>query len=338
MKTKLILFLALSINTAFAQRTVLVELFSNSSCPPCATNTPQVTNYVMNNPSNTIAIVYHTNFPYTNDSMYHDNPVDVNARVAYYGISYSPSAVFEGNQYNSSTPNFLPNMSTTISTRAQVAPQYSITPVYASLDNNMLNVSFAFQSLVNNTGQTLKAHIAVVEETVLKSSFAASPGSNSETQYHYVMRKMMPDANGSALQNTALNGKDTITLSWNLSRIKSEDELRVVAFVQNETTKEIYQAAFTTPQVVTSVYNNALPENELTVYPNPAAGNFIVGHPGISETDLLLFDLNGKKIKPQLKRLSIDKLQVSLENNAKGIYFIQLQTASGVQTQKIVLQ
>lgn len=337
-KTKLIpiLFLLLS-NSVFSQRVVLLELFTNSSCPPCATNTPQVTQYVENNPSTAIAIAYHTVFPYNNDSMYHENAVENNARVAFYGVQFSPSTVADGNVFQGTTPGFLQNMATTVSNRAAVAAEYMINEVNSTLNGNMLNVSVAFESLGDHSSDSLSAHIVVVEETVQKSSYAASPGNNSETEYKYVMRKMLPGADGTFLQNRGMNGKDTVTTNWNLQHIKSAEEIRIVVFVQNVNTKEIYQAAFFIPTLTTSL-NPAETEKEFSIYPNPADENLIIHYSGIDETKLNIRDLNGKEIKPAVNRINADKLQLDMTAFPAGMYIVQLHSATGIKTGRIILQ
>ncbi len=326
------------------QRVVLAELFSNSSCPPCATNTPQVTQYVENNPATSIAVVYHTNFPYNSDSMYHENPVESNARVVYYGISYAPSTVADGNVFNGPTPTFLSNMSTTMSNRAAVAPQYSINPVYAELDGNTLNVSFEFMSLGNYVADSLRAHIVVVEQTVLKSSYAASPGNNSETEYHYVMRKMLPNPNGTYLLNRSTNEKDTVSLSWNLQHIKSIDEIRVVSFVQNANSKEVYQAAHTTPEIVTSVEHISPQENSFSVYPNPASTHLTLQ--SMVNGQCLMFSvynttgqlvLQSKIINHALPAGRQESL-INVSSLPSGIYYVTLESESARATQKIIIQ
>jgi len=252
------------------QRVVLLEQFSNSGCPPCAVSTPPVLAHVENNPATTMAIAYHTSFPYR-DSMYFENPVDANARVAYYSVSGVPFSIVDGNAFRSTTSSLLNQLSTTFANRQNVAPNYQIEIINPTIENRELSATIRLTSLSNtNTTGVHTAHVVVVEQTVLKSSYLASPGANSENEYKYVMRKMLPTAQGTALQNRGLNGVDEYVVRWPLRAIKSIPEIRLVAFVQSETDKSIGQAQMITPTLLVTSLLQSKKSEQLTVYPNPA--------------------------------------------------------------------
>ncbi|MBA2612738.1 MAG: hypothetical protein H0U95_12245 [Bacteroidetes bacterium] len=260
----------ISLQFAFAQRVVLIEQFTNSGCPPCAAYSPPVFNYVNNNPADVVAIAYHTYFPYS-DSMYFENTTESTARVNYYGVASVPYSVVDGNYYSNTSSNFNPVIASTINSRKAVANKYAINNVSTIISGNLLSTKIAFESLhPNNFSDSLIAHIVVIEKNVLKSSYAASPGANTETNYEYVMRKMLPNQSGSLLINKNLNGKDTITFNWPMQKIKNNAEVRVVAFVQNKNTKEVYMANLFSTNISTGLNERLADGLSFKTFPNPA--------------------------------------------------------------------
>jgi hypothetical protein len=173
-----------------------------------------------------------------------------------------------------------------------------------------------------NATDSLVAHIVVVEKNVLKNSYATSPGNNAETSYGYVMRKMMPSTNGTVLLSKSMNATDTISINWNLLHIKDTAQLRVVAFVQNVTTKEVYQA---------QIFDNL--DNNFQVYPNPSNGNFQISN-AENILNIALVNQMGAIVHTQnanSKNVSINK---QLPN---GIYNLLITTAKGIQEQKLTI-
>ncbi|MDP3830515.1 MAG: hypothetical protein Q8Q47_04550, partial [Ignavibacteriaceae bacterium] len=80
----------------------------------------------------------------------------------------------------------------------------------------------------------------VVTETDIE--FANPPGSNGETNFYNVMRVMLPSNQGEPLANMNLN--QTISFT-HFVQIKPEwkmEKLNSVVFIQNKSSKEIYQA------------------------------------------------------------------------------------------------
>ncbi|TND05096.1 MAG: hypothetical protein FD123_3716 [Bacteroidetes bacterium] len=340
---KTILFSALALLLPagiFAQqRIVLIEQFTNSGCPPCAMYTPQVTQYADNNPATTAVVAYHTSFPY-NDSMYFENPAESNQRVNFYNVPAVPHTVLDGNQFSGGSSSFVPGMAAAISSRAAVAAQYDITAINPQVSGNVIQGAFVFTSqLASNTGDSLRAHIVVIEKNVLKSAYLASPGNNSETVYKYVMRKMLPDANGSFLVNRQLNGTDTISFSWNMQNIKSVPEVRVVAFVQNITTQEVYMAVMSTPSIATGAEDIARDDHGILVFPNPAGDYITIGSAEPFSGTVLVKDIQGREtLAAQYGIVNEKYVTMSLNGLAPGFYLLVFRNEQGEFTRKITVK
>ena len=322
---------------SFAQtRIVLVEQFTNSSCPPCATFSPTVYNFANNNPSLATVIAYHTVFPYNNDSMYHANTVDPTQRASYYSVSGTPTSVMDGNQFKGATGTFNTNISNSINNRALIAPKYTIQQSSLILANNQLSGTFQFTSInAANANDNLIAHIVIIEKDVLKSSYAASPGNNSESHYEYVMRKMIPNATGTVLINKTLNGTDIIPLSWTLSNIKNINEIRVVAFVQNNTTKEIYQSILFTPQISATGITEEIGATNINIYPNPMQNELSIAFEKVQFVDnITIVDQLGKIVYTKTIKEATKQVPLQLDLSS-GIYYLKIAGAAINQIQKI---
>lgn len=312
---------------------VLLEQFSNSGCPPCASSTPPILNYVNNNTDKITAVVYHTAFPYL-DSMYYENPVESDARVAFYGSFGVPYSILDGNYFRNNSANLLNTISTTVNSRASVNSTFSINKNSLNLANGTLSGSIQFNSLANNTSDNLAAFIVVVEKRVEKSDYKASPGNNSETYYSYVMRKFMTNVNGYTLTKKGLNETESIPFTWLVKNFKDLQELRVIAFVQNINTKEVYQSVMFNPfETSTGITNTELDKN-YNVYPNPSNGNVFIESVQNNNFNIKVYDALGKLV--ETNQTNADKYY--LNNLEKGIYLVQIMSEEGIVNKKIIVQ
>jgi hypothetical protein len=91
-KLSILVFALLCVATVSAQhqRRVLIEEFTNASCPPCAAQNPAFNAVVAANIQYLTPIKYQTNWPGA-DPMNAQTQSDVGPRVAYYGVSGVPN-------------------------------------------------------------------------------------------------------------------------------------------------------------------------------------------------------------------------------------------------------
>jgi hypothetical protein len=81
----------------------------------------------------------------------------------------------------------------------------------------------------------------------------------------------------------------------------------------------------------------------LQVYPNPVSSSATIQFsiPHSSEVKIELFDLQGRKIQTIAEgnyRSGNHQLEFEIENLPPGIYLLQLQTDSGIESQKLIIQ
>lgn len=80
---------------AQSQRLVLVEEFTNASCPPCAAQNPTFNTLLANNTVKVVSIKYQTNWPGV-DPMNAQTQAEVGPRVTYYGVTGVPYSPIDG--------------------------------------------------------------------------------------------------------------------------------------------------------------------------------------------------------------------------------------------------
>ena len=112
-----------------------------------------------------------------------------------------------------------------------------------SINNGVVHVNVAVSTNVNLSGNYL-IHIAVVEEHV---HFNTAPGTNGLTDFYNVMKKMLPNAGGTTFTSITTITPITLSRSWTMTNVYDQNEIRVIAFVQNNSTQEILQGAWSNP-------------------------------------------------------------------------------------------
>lgn len=261
---KKIFTLAVSLGFAYAsfaqtQRMVLTEEFTNASCPPCAAQNPDYNALISDNPTKIVAIKYQTNFPGV-DPMNAQTQTDVAGRVTYYGVNGVPYAPlcgdtvplidWAGTGYTGGPYHYTQAMID--SAYASPAP-FSLTlghTLNASLDSIFITaIVTAAQDIPVLT--TPKLRIGIIEREI---NFASAPGTNGETVFYDIMRKMVPNSTGTALGTTWTNGQSqTFTFAVKLPTfIYNLLQVGVVGFIQTDGNKVVHQAAISQPIALTN--------------------------------------------------------------------------------------
>lgn len=240
------------ISLGFAQqRLVLLEHFTQASCGPCASQNPALKAVLDANQGKIIAIKYQTSWPGT-DPMNAANPTDVQSRVTYYNVSGVPSSRVDGNVYSGSPGGVT---STVINNRYGVASpmvvkvQYNVIDNQAPINDSMVVVAKVRALSAIPAGRIL--HTVAIERSI---DFAVAPGSNGEKKFEYVMKKMFPNGNGTTLPAMAAGDSLSYSFKWSLVRTGGAQvyydlgQAAAVAFVQNNTTKEVNGAGYDAPR------------------------------------------------------------------------------------------
>ena len=212
------------------QRLPMFESFTSSTCAPCFTfNSSFFNNFTQQNQDELALIKYQMSWPAPGDPYF---TAEGGTRRGYYGVSGVPDLFADGKRVATSSAAV-----NNAFQAAKATPSFmAIDGFYTAEGNNiMIDANIMPYADFPET----RVHVVVIEGTT-----TGNVGSNGETSFKHVMMKMLPGANGAAASLNALEPYH-ITHTFNMSAtfVEEMEDLKVVVFVQNHATREVYQVA-----------------------------------------------------------------------------------------------
>lgn len=233
MKRFLLTFVFLSfLSTLSAQQVprqqVVLEIGTGVWCQFCP-GASMGAQDLLDNGHRVAVIKYHTGDIYANSFSA--------ARISYYGISSFPTAKFDGiltvaggSQTNSLYSTYLPRYN-----QRMAAPSSFTVAIYGQPTGGLnYNTQILVRKVASYTGTNLRLHLVVTETNIPHVWF-------NQTHVKDVCRLMAPNQLGTALSFTE-NDFQVVNLNFTLNSAWVVNNLWLVAFVQDNGTKEILQA------------------------------------------------------------------------------------------------
>lgn len=212
------------------QRTPSFEEFTSSTCGPCKGFNDQFVPWVASHSDEITLVKYQMSWPGAGDDYYTE---EGGVRRGYYGVSWVPWQVADGNQIetNMGAVNAFFNDAIVNPSFASAVSAHSISGTTIDITTTVL----PFANLSN-----ARVHIVVFENVT-----TGNVGNNGETEFHHVMMKMIPDANGTSVDFTDRE-PFTITEQVDLSGtfIEEYDDLGVAIIVQDFSGKTVFQSVY----------------------------------------------------------------------------------------------
>ncbi|MEM9920262.1 MAG: Omp28-related outer membrane protein, partial [Bacteroidota bacterium] len=240
-------------------RTIMIEEFTNASCPPCASQNPAFNRLIFDNYDKIVALKYQWDFPGF-DPMNEQNPTEPDARIRYYRESGVPVAAinglvpsgtygggnwsgYDGGPYgfNQAVIDFEADKTTPI--KMDLSHELS-----EALDSVFINLTIENVTTDDFTLGDGRLHVVIYEEEII---FSTSPGSNGERDFYDVMRKMLPNVNGFDLPT--IKAGETFELNYAAplpTYFYNYGEAGILSFVQDDNTKEVWQSARSQPKLL----------------------------------------------------------------------------------------
>lgn len=208
------------------RNSVVIETFTGTWCTYCPGAAMAVDDLVMNG-KKVAPVKFHNGDPYeTTESM---------ARDAYYAPGGYPTSWFDGktdyvggNATQSIYSAYLPLYNTAIA----AATPFNISAT-STMAGNDLTINWSVEQVGTYSAGNLVVHAAVTESNIPDVWLGGL------TEVDYVMRKMIPNESGTALTITQGNTV-TGTLNQTLNGAWVQSNMEVVVWVQNTSTKEIF--------------------------------------------------------------------------------------------------
>jgi hypothetical protein len=221
-----------------SQRLVLLEHFTQASCGYCPPWNTAYEALKAANPGKFVIIRHQVSWPGV-DPMNAENPTDPAARVSYYSITGVPNSKTDGTITGQLLQAAL-NTEYAVPSPFDMSVSHTISSDYDSI----------FIQVVITCTQAVTG--ALVLQTVIEENhihYATQPGNNGETDFYNVLRKMLPSPTGTTLATSWTVGQ-TQTLNFAVplpTYIHKVNEVRVVAYIQNNTGKSVKQAGADDP-------------------------------------------------------------------------------------------
>jgi len=193
----------------------------------------------------------------------------------------------------------------------------------------MLTVSGEMKALEAINAENLTLYMAVTEK---KNIDTGRTGASGQTEYNNVFRKFIPDAGGISLSKT-WDKDETYSLTdntWIIENISNAADIEVIAFLQNNITKEIYQAVSNVEHNITVGIDNLVRANGnmFSLYPNPASDRITVAFDKTLEksTDIMIYDFSGSVVRTYRTGPGIEDYTIENPGLKVGIYLIRVTT------------
>ncbi len=317
----------------------LIEEFTSSTCGPCASfnNTfdPFLSSINANeNSGQAAAVKYQMNWPAPGDDPSF-NP-DGNSRRGFYAVTGIPKSYLNG------VSNSIFNQSVIDAASGQSA--FSLVP-YFYLSGDTVKATGTVKPYTTMT-TALRVHLALTEDF-----YTYTGGTTSQTTFHYVMRKMLPSYVGTIISNINEDTIYTINRNYKVTYdtvVTGSNNIwgtsagfTLVSWIQNASTKEVYQAAFANTPSALNITENAS-HNSMEVFPNPANEIFTIKLE-LTEKAAVVYTLNditGKEVQaPVIQELPAGKhiLQTSTQNLLPGIYICTIRANDTTFTERVMV-
>jgi hypothetical protein len=342
------------VGTSSFKRKALHEVFTSSTCPPCRPGNIVVQDVFHQRMGGYTVIKYQYSFPGLGDPYY---TPEVGLRGQFYGgINSVPSLLIDGQWKDNANGYSTALFDQFYSKPALVQIKGSQTIGEKSIT---LNAKIKPTDAMNTN---LRVFFAVVEKETTKNV-----ENNGETEFHWVMKKMLPNAEGIPISFTSTN-EQTFSQTWNIpgsyrlpasaingntgaynginltteNTVEEVSDLIGVVFVQDMVSGEVLQSEWTGNNewdYLTSVNDESVNSNAtVQIYPNPAQQSVTINTSQIKEeATVTLFDITGKGVLTTTVGAGIEK-SVDCSNLNNGVYLVQIKTAGSTTTQKLVIQ
>lgn len=346
------------------QRVPLYEIMTSSTCGPCRAGNINFEDVMSNYPNQAVSVKYQQDFPGSGDP--YATSESVYRRRNFYGVNSVPRMYIDGgwdgnaSAFDSDLHEFHTNVKPAF---LQIEAEYKIWP-----DSQIVETCFTITALKKINNKTLYASINENKTT-------ANVESNGETEFFNVFKKWFTDIDTMITIEPGVPFEiclnDTFKGSYRLPNnandminndiehsVEEFEDLNVAIWVQDDMTKEVFQAANAAkiatdadysvgPFAVEDNTSISLISNEdlkISFYPNPAQNklylNYEVKNINAGQSNIRIYDQLGKLVKAyKVGTLSGNNTYtINTEDLSNGVYIIQLQSGPELANDKFIIQ
>ncbi len=288
-----------------------------------------------------IIVSYHSTTSFGSDPFYLSDSEPI---AGYFGVTGYPTVVFNGmylvsGGYPGPDYGYTPYMQLVDS----VTSKYTAYEVELEV-TALTAVNCTFNATVTRTAELPVGSIPKIRYAVVENGIPYSWGDDPAlSTVEHCVRSIPGGSDGIDLTGDTLETDEqtfTLTPSWVV------DSMDIIAYVQDDLTGEVYNAAAVPVELVNVDENIERPvELNITAAPNPfnSAVRFDISTPDENAT-LEIVDLNGRIVRDFSENLATGTNKITWnatdsrgENIASGIYLVRLKSESKMITRKITL-
>lgn len=336
--------LVVNVVNQIVQRMPFHEAFTSSTCAPCVAGNQNLTTVFNANPNKWVCLKYQMSWPGNGDPYY---TLEGGDRRTYYGVNSVPNLQVDGGL----------NINTSAYTTAQLNAAYAkpsfvnLSATY-SITGQTVDIDITADPVADINSSNLTMYCAIFEYMTHQNV-----ASNGETDFKWVMKKMIPDAQGTAMASmvagTTVTQSNTYTFQGNFRlpanalspinhaiehSVEEFSDLGVVVWIQDKATKEVFQSAYATIFVGASEIGN--PNGIIGLYPNPANAMTTIQYflKDNSNVKVELFTMTGQKVYSK-EEGNMDSgaqmLSIDTQNLQAGLYIVQVSLGDRTYTTKL---
>jgi hypothetical protein len=299
---------------------VLVEIGTGTWCQFCP-GAALGADDLIDNGHNVAIIEYHNGDPYATTESDYRNDV-------YYNITGYPTAFFDGglafvggNHTQSLYQTYLP----LYQERAAKMSLFELDVNVVNSGTNAVDAYVTIDNIYPYTGSNIVLHVVLTESDIPENWQGLS-------ELNFVCRKMYPNQMGTAMDFSSQSTYEG-TFNVNIAGYV-KDNCEIIAFLQDNTTKEVLQATKFDLEDIVGINENPV-RRSVSIYPNPANSNLnITADKGMT----------GIKIMNHLGQLVLNRettgtsFNLNVGSYAPGVYFVTVITTAGTLTEKVVVE
>lgn len=345
------------------KRKSLHEIFTSSTCPPCLPGNIQLQDVLRQRMGGYTVIKYQYFGPgagdpyftpecYTRGVYYDQTP----AGTAGYSVPY---LVVDGGWRDNAN-----SYTTQIFDGFYAKPSVVSIQASQTITDNTISITAKIKPTGALAGN-YKVHFAVLEKTTTRNR-----KNNGETEFHWVLKKMLPNASGTTITFSS-DAEQTLTQSHTFpggyrlptaarttttivptgggysginlateNTVEEMSDLIGVVFVQDESDEEVLQSEWSGNQpwdYWAGVEETKVGETQVSFYPNPASTSLTINALEVKgAAEVKIFDLTGKLVLSEKVEGGIESaIDVSALNN--GLYLVQITANGTTSTSKLTI-
>ena len=324
-------------------RRPMLESFTSSTCGPCVAGNVNVASVLTAYSDDQYSLLkYQMSWPGSGDPYY---TLEGGDRRTYYNVNAVPDFILDGNVWQGNSSSL-----TNSQVDAVIAdPSFAEISSYFTVTGQTVDITVSINPIGDFTN-SLTLYTAIYEIKTYNNV-----GSNGETEFGNVMKKMVPGSMGFALPtlqtgvSVVENFSHTFQGSYTLPpdanspidhstqhSIEDFNNLGVVTWIQDDATKEVIQSTIST---ISATNVEELNTTKLMLFPNPAENTATVAFEGIEGSDVKidLYNLLGELVFTgnHTSASSFDYYNIDVTTLNNGIYNLVLTVGESMTTKKL---